>query len=84
MKCPYCEKEMAVGYIPNGSQPVQWIPDGEKPSHFAFSTSENGITLNNTFSLLKANGYKAAAYCCIDCGIILALTENSKLQNKDK
>lgn len=79
MKCPYCKKEMTSGYIPNGNQPVQWIPDGEKPSLFAFSTSEKGVTLNNKFSLLKANGYKATAFYCSDCGIILALTENSKL-----
>ncbi|MDO5015416.1 MAG: PF20097 family protein [Eubacteriales bacterium] len=23
MKCPYCQKEMKSGYIPNGEQPVQ-------------------------------------------------------------
>lgn len=79
MKCPYCKKEMTSGYIPNGQQPVQWIPDGEKPSLFSFSTAEKGVTLNNKFSPLKANGYKAAAFYCCDCGIILALTENSKL-----
>lgn len=80
MKCPHCEKEMLSGYIPNGQQPVQWIPDGEKPSFFSFSTSEKGVTLNNKFSPLKANGYRAVAYCCIDCGIVLAPTENSKLK----
>ena len=29
MKCPYCQEEMQLGYIPNGGQPVQWIPNGE-------------------------------------------------------
>ena len=78
MKCPYCKKEMASGYIPNGQQPVQWLPDGEKPSFFSFSTSEKGIALNNKFSPLKANGYKAIAYCCIGCGIVLAPTEHAE------
>ena len=36
MKCPYCQKEMQTGYIPNGGQPVQWIPYGEKPSVLSF------------------------------------------------
>ena len=36
IKCPYCQKEMQTGYIPNGGQPVQWIPYGEKPSVLSF------------------------------------------------
>ena len=42
MKCPYCQKEMLRGYIPNGSQPVQWIPDGEGPSLLSFSVAGTG------------------------------------------
>ena len=76
MECPYCRKNMESGYIPNGQQPVQWIPDGEKPSMFSFSTSPKGITLCNKFSPLKANGYKAKAYYCSHCGIVLAQIEN--------
>ena len=69
---------MAAGYITNGQQPVQWIPDGEKPSMFSFSTSDKGISLNNKFSPLKANGYKAEAYFCAECGIVLAPINASK------
>ncbi len=72
VECPYCGKEMASGFIPNGQQPVQWIPDGEKPSFFSFSKAEKAVTLNNKFSILKANGYKAEAYFCIHCKIIIS------------
>ena len=58
MRCPYCQKEMQRGYIPNGSQPVQWIPDGERPSVLSFSVTEQGVSLVNQFKPLKANGYK--------------------------
>ena len=49
MKCPYCGMEMQAGYIPNGSQPVQWIPDGEKPSLFSFSIAGKGVSLINQY-----------------------------------
>lgn len=75
MKCPYCDKEMLSGYIPNGDQPVQWLPDGEKPSLFAFKTAEKGVALRNRFALLQANGYAAAAFCCEKCKIVIAPTE---------
>ena len=77
MKCPYCGKEMESGYIPNGYQPVQWIPEGERPSLLSFSTSETGVTLDNKFSPFKANGYRAAAFYCADCGIVIAPVKNS-------
>lgn len=76
MRCPYCQKEMQRGFIPNGSQPVQWIPDGERPSAFSFSIAEHGVPLNNRFKLLKANGYKAEAHYCSDCKVIIAPTKN--------
>lgn len=76
MKCPYCKKEMQRGYIPNGSQPVQWIPDGARPSHLSFSVAEQGISLINQFKPLKAYGYKAEAHYCSDCKVIIAPTIN--------
>ena len=75
MKCPYCQKEMRSGYIPNGGQPVQWIPDGERPSMLAFSTAEKGIPLLGGFKPLKANGYMAQAHYCADCKIGIAATQ---------
>ncbi len=75
MKCPYCQKEMQWGYIPNWSQPVQWIPDGEKPSLFSFSVAQKGIALINQFKPFKVYGYKAKAYYCSKCKIVLAPTK---------
>lgn len=77
MKCPYCNQEMLSGYIPNGNQPVQWLPDGEKPSMLAFTTAEKGVTLVNKFAPLKANGYKATAFYCKECKIVIAPTERN-------
>lgn len=75
MKCPYCGKEMQAGIIPHGTQPVQWIPDGSKPSFFSFSKAENGVLLNNDFSLFRRNVYSAKAFYCEDCKIVLAHTQ---------
>ena len=80
MKCPYCQEEMQLGYIPNGGQPVQWIPNGERPSVLSFSIAEQGVPLINQFKPLKANGYKAEAHYCSNCKVIIAPTKN-RLRN---
>lgn len=72
MKCPYCGKEMSVGYIHNGSQPVQWMPDGKKTSLFRFSTADGGKKLSNKLSL---GGYNAEAFYCDACHVVIAKTE---------
>lgn len=76
MKCPYCQKEMQFGYIPNGQQPVQWIPDKGKPSLLSFSVAEQGVSLINQFKPLKVNGYKAEAHYCSNCKIVIAPTKS--------
>ena len=75
MKCPYCGKEIQAGYIPNGGQPVQWIPDGKKPSIFSFSVAEEGISLVNQYKPVKTNGYKADAHYCSNCKVVIAPTK---------
>ena len=75
MKCPYCQKEMQLGKISNWLQPIQWIPDGQKPSLFSFSVAQNGISLINQSKLLKVYGYKAEAYYSSKCRIIIAPTK---------
>ncbi len=75
MKCPYCQKEMQRGYIPNGSQPVQWIPDDERPSFLSFSVAEQGVPLVNQYKPLKANGYIAEAHYCSACKVVIAPTK---------
>ena len=72
MNCPCCNREMKSGYIHNGNQPVQWIPDGSKPSAFSFGTTDEGVTLNNQFQPFKVNGYRAEAYYCESCKIVVA------------
>lgn len=74
MKFPYCEKEMQAGYIHNGNQPVQWIPNGKKPSAFSFSTTAAGASLINKFEPFKSNGYAAEAHYCATCNLVVAPT----------
>lgn len=75
MKCPYCQEEMQSGYIHNSNQPVQWIPEGKKPSGFSFTVSDDGVTLSNEFKPFKANGYRAKAYYCNKCHLVIAPTK---------
>ena len=56
MKCPYCGKEMAVGYIHNHSQPVQWLPNGAMPSRIKWTITDNGVPLKNKYKFFKENG----------------------------
>ena len=75
MNCPYCQNEMQSGYISNWSQPVQWLPDGKRPSMFAFSSAKDGIPLINQYEPLRARGYKAEAGYCPKCKIVIAPTQ---------
>ena len=67
---------MTVGYLYNPNTPVEWIPADAKPSRIAFTESENGIKLNNKFSMFKIGGYHAEAYHCGSCHIIISKTES--------
>ena len=73
MKCPYCQKEMQLGYIPSYKSPVEWLPKGSKPSPIAYRYSKNGVPLYNEHSLRF--GFKAEAYHCDKCNIVLAYTK---------
>ncbi len=75
MNCPYCGKEMALGYIFDGNQPPQWIPDGSKPSVFAYAKAKDGIKLKSEFQFWKLGGYRADAHYCAACKVVLASTE---------
>lgn len=72
VKCTYCQNEMQSGYIPNWSQPVQWLPDGKRPTIFSFSAAKDGVPLINEFRPLKAMGYRAEACYCPKCKIVIA------------
>lgn len=75
MKCPYCGNEMSEGYIYNGSQPLQWLPNDVMPSRIKWTTKDDGVNLKNTFKLFKESGYKAEAFYCNKCHIVIAPTE---------
>lgn len=75
MKCPYCGEEMSVGYIYNGNQPLQWLPDGVMPSRVNWIATDRGVSLKNNFKLFKESGYKAEAFYCYGCHIVIAPAE---------
>ena len=69
MKCPHCEREMKKGYLHNHSQPVQWIPEGGKPSIWKAVAAEGGVVFGED-SFWK--GYRADAFYCPACKILIA------------
>ncbi len=73
MNCPCCSQEMARGYLRNANQPLQWIPDGKRPSMWKLSTVDHGVTLNGEYTFGK--GYTAETYYCSNCRIVIAKTE---------
>ena len=75
MKCPHCGEEMIAGYIYNGQQPIQWLPNGVMPARIKFTRKDEGVDLKNKFSFFKESGYRAEAYHCYACQIIIAPTE---------
>lgn len=68
MKCPYCEREIKKGYFINGSQPIQWIPEGNKPSVWKTGIAKDAVQLGSG-SYWKS--YKAEAYYCQSCKIVI-------------
>ncbi len=73
MKCPYCNHEMRSGYIRNSTQPIDWIPDGEKPSVWKGAHAPEGVPLQGEGSYWK--GYRATVCYCAHCKVVVARTE---------
>ena len=87
MNCPYCLKEMRCGYFFNDRSPIQWIPDDKKPSKINFTVADGAVSLcGKVEPLLEASwktslksiikGYKAQAYYCDECRIVIAKAED--------
>ena len=72
MKCPYCDKDMSEGYLYSESQPNQWLPAKKKPSIWRWTVATDGVELNNKQGI---TGFKATAYYCNDCHIVIAPTD---------
>ena len=66
MKCKCCGSEMKKGYLQNSNQPVQWFPEGKKPSLRKGVAAADAIALGYG-SLLEWNGYRADAWLCETC-----------------
>ena len=72
MKCPYCGKEMQLGFIPTDTTPAQQIPKGKKQSLLKTKYSKDckKIVFEDTFL-----GIHAKADYCESCGIVLLKEE---------
>ena len=70
MKCPYCDRLMRSGYLQNHGQPVQWIPEGSKPSVWRGGIAKTGVPLSDESGWFK--GYTAEAHFCDFCKIVIA------------
>lgn len=73
MKCPYCSHEMRLGYLNNATQPIDWIPEGEKPSIWKAKHAPKGVPIKGSGSYWK--GFQAVAYYCVGCRVVIAQTE---------
>lgn len=68
MKCPKCEQEMRKGYLQNANQPVQWIPEGSKPSIWKTGIVDGAVVLgSDSFG----KGYQADAHYCPTCKMVI-------------
>ena len=67
MKCPYCAKKMAIGYL-QSARPIFWA---KKKKKLIFKpTAEDEFEVSDGF----LNGCFAEAYVCPSCGkVILSL-----------
>ena len=72
MRCPSCSRQMKKGYFHAASQPIQWIPEGTKPSILKTGVAEGAVVLCEG-SYWKT--YKADAYYCPTCQIVIAPVE---------
>lgn len=70
--CPYCEREMELGYFKNFTNPVQWIPYHKKPPLFRSQVVKGAVSagIGNFFI-----GYKATAYYCRNCRVVIVPVE---------
>ena len=70
MKCPYCDKEMAAGYI-QSRDGVFWSEKLRPVAAISVLGGGKTITLHSSAA---ANGnltHAALAYCCESCGKVI-------------
>ncbi len=69
MNCPYCQKAMKSGYFIHRDQPIQWIPEGAKPSVWKTGVADGAVVLGSG-SYWKS--YRANAWYCPRCKTVIA------------
>lgn len=47
MKCPYCSRDMNLGYIKAGGEILAWTPEYEKHPWTRWGISRNGVKLGS-------------------------------------
>ena len=67
MKCPYCEKEMAKGFILGGNH-IRWYPEGAD-TMLMFPEEEGAVRLNATGGWVTAP--QAESWYCADCRMVI-------------
>lgn len=70
MKCSCCGEVLVRGYFYNSTQPIQWIPQDKEPAFWKGGVAKDAIRLGNG-SLLDWDGYRADAYFCKRCQMII-------------
>ena len=78
MICPNCKQEMKEGYLLNPDQPVQWIPQKERPSCLRGCLAHGAVKLGGGGFW---RGYQAVAWYCSPCGFVLVPAKSSHSQN---
>ncbi len=76
MNCPRCEKVMKSGYFIDREAPIQWIPDGSKPSLWKTGVADGAVVLGGG-SYWK--NYRAAAFYCPYCKMVVAPVSNTSI-----
>ena len=72
MKCPKCEREMRKGYLRSTYQPVQWIPEGSKPSPWISGVAKDAVVFGRESSW---KDYRAEACYCDACKMVVISDE---------
>ncbi|MEE1503147.1 MAG: PF20097 family protein [Acutalibacteraceae bacterium] len=80
MNCPYCSKEMRLGYFHDYEVPIKWIPADKKFSLLNFTVVGGAVPLSSEkYSWVK--GFVSQAYYCENCHTVIAKTEMQTGEN---
>lgn len=75
MDCPYCHKEMLLGYIPVYKGALEWIPFNQRGSSFIWGSAKDGVKITRIAVMTVP---QKEAFACKDCHLILMTYEDFK------